>query len=123
MLRAANRVEIGGRIGDSAIMTAPEFQPCLPVAELGDNATRAHMIGGTRIVLCRHDGVVYAIEDRCSHADEPLACGRVRNGWIACPAHGARFDLATGEVLGPPATAPIRTYAVRVVEGIVEVAL
>ena len=104
-------------------MTAPEFHPCLPLAELDENATRAHLIGAVRIVLCRHDGEVYAIENRCSHADEPLACGRIRNGWIACPAHGARFDLATGEVLGPPATEPIRTYPVRIVEGIVEVAL
>lgn len=104
-------------------MTMPEFQPCLPVAELGDRPTSAVAVGGSRIVLCQFDGGLFAIEDKCSHADEPLACGRIRNGWIACPAHGARFDLATGEVLGPPATEPIRTYAVRVVEGMIEVAL
>jgi nitrite reductase/ring-hydroxylating ferredoxin subunit len=45
----------------------------------------------------------------------------MRLGWIACPAHGARFDLATGEALGPPANAPIRTFAVRVSDGMIEV--
>lgn len=104
-------------------MTTPEFQPCLPLAELGEKATTAVTVGTSRIVLCQFDGELYAIEDKCSHADESLACGRIRNGWIACPAHGARFDLETGEVLGPPATEPIKTYPVRVVGAMIEVAL
>jgi 3-phenylpropionate/trans-cinnamate dioxygenase ferredoxin component len=71
-------------------------------------------VGGLDILICRHEGVFYAIENRCSHADMPLECGRVKFGWISCPAHGARFDLETGEALGPPATQPIRTFAVQV---------
>jgi nitrite reductase/ring-hydroxylating ferredoxin subunit len=34
--------------------------------------------------------------------------------------HGARFDLATGAAMNPPATSPIATYPVRVVDGWVE---
>lgn len=104
-------------------MTVPAFQTCLPLPELDDKATTAVIVGGQRIVLCQSDGQLFAIEDRCSHADEPLACGRIRNGWIACPAHGGRFDLATGEAIGPPASEPIRTYPVRVVGGMIEVAV
>ncbi len=104
-------------------MTTPEFQPCLPLAELGESATKAVTVGESQIVLCQFDGELFAIEDKCSHADEPLACGRIRNGWIACPAHGGRFDLATGEAVGPPATVPIRTYPVRVVGGMIEIAV
>lgn len=104
-------------------MTTPEFQPCLPLAELGEAATLGVAVGGHAIVLCQSDGELFAIEDKCSHADEPLACGRIRNGWIACPAHGGRFDLATGEAIGPPATEPIRTFPVRLVGGMIEVAV
>lgn len=104
-------------------MDMPQFHPALPLDALPENTTHAVEIGGTSVVLCRHLGEVHAIADRCSHADEPLACGRMRNGWIACPAHGARFDLATGEALSPPASAPIRTYPVRVVDGVIEVAI
>ena len=104
-------------------MTTPEFQPCLPLVELGDAMTKAVTVGGRAIVLCQSGGELFAIEDKCSHADEPLACGRIRNGWIACPAHGGRFDLETGEAVGPPATEPIRTYPVRVVGGMIEVAV
>ena len=103
-------------------MTTPEFQPCLPLAELGEAMTLGVTVSGHAIVLCQFEGELFAIENKCSHADEPLACGRIRNGWIACPAHGGRFDLATGEAVGPPATEPIRTYPVRVLGGMVEVA-
>jgi 3-phenylpropionate/trans-cinnamate dioxygenase ferredoxin subunit len=40
---------------------------------------------------------------------------------ISCPVHGARFDLATGRVLGAPATQPIATFKVRIVDDWIEV--
>jgi 3-phenylpropionate/trans-cinnamate dioxygenase ferredoxin subunit len=42
-------------------------------------------------------------------------------GWIACPAHGARFELATGRAMNAPAKQPIATFEVRVVEDWIEV--
>jgi 3-phenylpropionate/trans-cinnamate dioxygenase ferredoxin component len=86
-----------------------------------ETGNRVVTVDGLEVLLCRFEGQVYALENRCSHADEPLACGRVRLGWIACPAHGARFDLETGEALTGPATEPVRVFAVRVVDGAIEV--
>lgn len=80
-------------------------------------------LGGTSILLCNSDGRIFAVINRCSHADEPLACGRIRHGWIACPAHGARFDLESGEAINPPATEAIETFDVRIVDNMIEVAL
>ena len=42
---------------------------------------------------------------------------------VTCGCHGAQFDLRTGDVLAPPATEPVKTYALRVENGnvIVEV--
>jgi 3-phenylpropionate/trans-cinnamate dioxygenase ferredoxin subunit len=57
----------------------------------------------------------------CSHAEEKLECGRIRNGWISCPAHGARFSLETGEAMNHPATLPIQTFPIRIVDEWVEV--
>ncbi len=104
------------------IMTEPAFTIVLPLADLEDGKPQLFDVAGKAVLLCHDEGQIYAIENRCSHLDEPLACGKVKWGWIACPAHGARFDLATGEPMNPPATAPIRTYPVRVVKGIIEVA-
>jgi 3-phenylpropionate/trans-cinnamate dioxygenase ferredoxin subunit len=61
------------------------------------------------------DGGYYAIEDVCTHDGGPLAEGHVDGDIIECPRHGARFSIKTGAVLSLPATAPVPTYAVRVV--------
>ena len=69
------------------------------------------------------DGELVAIEDRCSHDDGPL-CHGVWDGescTIACPRHGASFDLRTGRALSLPAYLPARTFPVRVDDGIVKV--
>jgi 3-phenylpropionate/trans-cinnamate dioxygenase ferredoxin component len=98
----------------------------VPVARADDVAAdRPHRVlaAGQDILLCRDGADIFAIENRCSHAESALECGRIRFGWISCPAHGARFDLETGEALTAPATAPIRTYRLRIVDGEVQVAL
>jgi 3-phenylpropionate/trans-cinnamate dioxygenase ferredoxin subunit len=68
-------------------------------------------------------GQLYAIEDRCSHDDGPLCEG----DWdeetcrVVCPRHGSEFDLATGTPRSLPAYEPVRTYPVRIVDGMVKV--
>jgi 3-phenylpropionate/trans-cinnamate dioxygenase ferredoxin subunit len=47
----------------------------------------------------------------------------MKNGWIACPVHGARFDLATGAAMNPPATMPIETFEVRIEGDTIEVSV
>jgi 3-phenylpropionate/trans-cinnamate dioxygenase ferredoxin component len=102
-------------------MNEPHFFAALALADLDDGATRLVDIEGTAVLLCHDEGAIYGIENRCSHLEEPLACGKVKWGRIACPAHGACFDLATGEAMSPPATAQIRTFPVRVIDGMIEV--
>ncbi|WP_022673813.1 Rieske (2Fe-2S) protein [Novosphingopyxis baekryungensis] len=104
-------------------MIGPEFLAVAALDVLSETAAHAVDVKGRTILLCLQAGKVFAISARCSHADQELTCGAVRNGWISCPAHGARFDLATGEPLNPPATTPIMTYPVRISGGMVEVAV
>jgi 3-phenylpropionate/trans-cinnamate dioxygenase ferredoxin subunit len=102
-------------------MSGPEFVRTVEAAAVSEEGAVAVKIGGRSLLICRSEGGLFAIENKCSHADSPLECGRIRRGWIACPAHGARFDLETGAALGSPAIVPIRTFALRVVDGWVEV--
>ena len=104
-------------------MSQPNFIPAVPVsaAEQGKAVVFDH--GGRSILICNSNGTFFAVENKCSHADELLECGRIRNGWIACPAHGARFDLATGEAMNPPAKDPIATFPLRVVGDMIEIAV
>lgn len=84
-------------------------------------AKRALEVNGKAILLCNWNGRIYAVANLCSHAAERLEGGRVSNGWISCPTHGARFDLATGKAKNPPAKQPIEVFPVRIVDGWIEV--
>lgn len=99
------------------------FRAAAPLDALSEASAYPVEVGGHSILLCLQGGQVFAVSARCSHADQDLSCGAVRNGWIACPAHGARFDLETGEPLNPPASAPITTYPARIAGNMVEVAI
>lgn len=93
------------------------------VAEIGPGEALAVRVASREVLVCNASGRFFAVENRCSHAEEKLECGRIRNGWISCPAHGARFDLETGQPLSPPARDPIATYRCRVEGESIEVAV
>lgn len=102
-------------------MSAAGFVRVLQVDELGPGTKRSVEISGKSVLICHSGGKLHAVSNICSHADEKLECGRMGNGWIACPVHGARFDLATGAAKNPPAKQPIAVYATRIVDGWIEV--
>jgi 3-phenylpropionate/trans-cinnamate dioxygenase ferredoxin subunit len=70
-------------------------------------------------------GELYAIEDRCSHDDGPLCEGDWDEDMcrVVCPRHGSEFELSTGRPMSLPATEPVETYPVRIVDGSVVVEL
>ncbi len=78
-------------------------------------------VGKERIAIFRDGDRLYAIGDRCSHAEASLSEGDVFDGEVECPRHGATFDLATGDAKSLPATRPVPTYGVRSRDGFVEV--
>ncbi|MDX6567720.1 MAG: hypothetical protein QOH15_298 [Gaiellales bacterium] len=81
-------------------------------------------IAGYSVVLVRAGGVWHALADECTHTGCPLSeDGELVDGVLICNCHGAEFELATGAVIEGPAEGPLETYPVRVVEGLVEVAL
>jgi nitrite reductase/ring-hydroxylating ferredoxin subunit/uncharacterized membrane protein len=79
--------------------------------------------GDTEIVLVRHDGVIRALAERCTHRGGPMHRGEVEGGTITCPGHGSVFTVVDGSVVRGPATAPQPCYETRVREGKVEVRL
>ena len=70
-------------------------------------------IAGNDVLVCHTGGTFYAVKNLCTHAESKLDGGRVRANWISCPAHGARFDLATGKSLGGVGYRPIATYPLK----------
>jgi 3-phenylpropionate/trans-cinnamate dioxygenase ferredoxin subunit len=56
------------------------------------------------VVLFQIEGQVYCIDDVCTHDGGPLSEGALDGTSIACPRHGAKFDVCTGKALSMPAT-------------------
>ncbi|HVD11095.1 MAG TPA: non-heme iron oxygenase ferredoxin subunit [Gaiellaceae bacterium] len=100
----------------------PELDVC-PVEELPPGEVKIVRAGEIAIGVYNAGGELYAIEDRCSHDDGPLAEG----DWdpedlvAICPRHGSRFDIRTGRALSLPAYLPVETFPVKVVDGVVKV--
>ena len=75
------------------------------LAELPQGEMRLVEADGRKIgVFHCADGELYAIEDRCSHDDGPLAEGEFDAGacTVECPRHGSLFDLHDGQAEDPP---------------------
>jgi 3-phenylpropionate/trans-cinnamate dioxygenase ferredoxin component len=87
------------------------------LADLPDGRGVRLDVGDQCIAMFRIDQSVYALGDRCSHAEASLSEGEVFDGEVECPRHGATFDLATGDATALPATKPVPTYGVRVENG------
>ena len=86
----------------------------------GDHATAE--VDGTFVAVFNVAGEFLAVEDVCTHDGGGLAGGQIDDHQVICPRHGARFCLRTGRALTPPAYEAVRSYATRIVNGIVEVA-
>lgn len=82
-------------------------------------------VGGEEIVICNCEGTLYAINNVCSHAYAQLSKGELDEDdcTLECPLHGAIFDVRSGRPRTLPATAPVASYPVEVVEGVVHVAV
>jgi 3-phenylpropionate/trans-cinnamate dioxygenase ferredoxin component len=100
-----------------------EFRRFCKAADLPPESKKAAKISDTWVLVCNTDGRLFAVSAICSHQVKPLVNGRVRHCMITCPVHGARFNLETGAALNLPATHPIATYELRVVDDWIEVCI
>jgi 3-phenylpropionate/trans-cinnamate dioxygenase ferredoxin subunit len=100
-----------------------DYVRAIALSDVATNKKVPVEIGGTPLLVCNVGGKIHVVSNICSHAEEKLDCGRMGNGWIACPVHGARFELATGRAMNPPATKPIPVYEHRIADDWIEVKL
>ncbi len=86
------------------------------VSELPDGERKLVTWEDLEIGVFNCDGSYFAIEDRCSHDDGPLAEGEfdAETCTVECPRHGSLFDLRTGKPKTLPAYEPVDTFPVHV---------
>jgi 3-phenylpropionate/trans-cinnamate dioxygenase ferredoxin component len=98
-----------------------EFVKVASTNEIAPGQARLVNIKGKEIALFNIEGTFFALENACTHEEGPLAEGDIEGHEVTCPWHGARFDVRTGAVLGPPAYEDVARYNLRVTGTDIEV--
>jgi len=92
------------------------------VTDVPDPGRMLVEVDGDVVALFHVDGRFYCIDDVCTHDGGPLVDGELSGFKVACPRHGAKFDIRTGAALSMPAVRATRAHAVKVEDGGVWVA-
>ena len=98
-----------------------QFIKVATTGELGDQQAKLVEVEGQKIALFRVNGAFYALSDTCTHRGGPLSEGELEGAEVTCPWHGAKFDIRTGAVVGPPAPQAVKSYPVRITGADVEI--
>jgi 3-phenylpropionate/trans-cinnamate dioxygenase ferredoxin component len=93
-----------------------EFKTVAKVADLPDPGKILVEVEDRLVVLFRVGGKFFAIDDVCTHDGGPLSEGALdaKACTIACPRHGAKFDIRNGAALTMPATQATVAHEVKV---------
>lgn len=103
---------------------AAEFTDVAALDDIPKGTCKALNVAHIRVIVAHLADGFYAVENRCSHANSPLLTNKIHHGrQVACPIHGARFDLKTGAAKSPPAFTSLMMFPVRVADGRIEVAV
>jgi metal-sulfur cluster biosynthetic enzyme/nitrite reductase/ring-hydroxylating ferredoxin subunit len=94
-----------------------EFQKVARVEDIPDPGRELLELEDRIVVLLHVGGEFFCIDDVCTHDGGPLSDGPLDGFAIACPRHGAKFDIRTGQVLSMPATEDTVAHDVKVENG------
>ena len=91
-----------------------EFVPVARTTDVPDPGKLTVDVDERLVVLIHAGGSWYCIDDVCTHDGGPLGEGPLEDDAIACPRHGAKFDVRTGAAMSMPATVPTAVHEVKV---------
>jgi 3-phenylpropionate/trans-cinnamate dioxygenase ferredoxin component len=94
-----------------------DFVRVAKVTELADPGKILVEVDERLVVLFHVGGKFYALDDVCTHDGGPLSEGALdaTGCTIACPRHGAKFDIRNGAALTMPATQATEAHEVKVI--------
>jgi apoptosis-inducing factor 3 len=100
-------------MGESAAqLPGPDFEQGVDVETIPDGGMLLGHAAGEGVIVTRSGTEVCAVGATCTHYHAPLADGLFAEGTLRCPWHHARFDVRTGEAVGPPALNPLPCWNV-----------
>jgi 3-phenylpropionate/trans-cinnamate dioxygenase ferredoxin subunit len=100
-----------------------EYITVASVAEIAAGSMRLVEVDDRLVILSRIGDDYYCIDDICTHDGGTLSDGPHEGCEIACPRHGAKFDLRNGKALSMPATQDTVSHQVKVEDGSIRIRL
>ena len=82
----------------------PDFVRVAKIGDIPDPGKQLFEVNERMVVVFQVAGEYYCLDDVCTHDGGPLGEGILSDCTIACPRHGAKFDIRTGKALTMPAT-------------------
>ena len=100
-----------------------ELVALFPAAELEEGHMRqASLPDGRAIAIYRVGEQFYATDDRCTHGEVSLTEEGTLDGCIVeCSFHFGSFNVTTGAAVAMPCEVALKTYTVRVEDGVIHV--
>lgn len=99
------------------------LHPLLPAEEIFDGEIKNALLpDGTKVAIYNVNGAYYVTDDTCTHENASLSEeGMIDGSNVVCGWHFCGFDIATGAATASPCNEPLRTYAVKLVDGHIHV--
>ena len=91
-----------------------EFLPAARTSEISDGGKLLVEVDDRLVILFQVGNEYYCIDDVCTHDGGTLSDGPLDGYEIACPRHGARFDIRCGKAMCMPATQDNVAHEVKV---------
>jgi 3-phenylpropionate/trans-cinnamate dioxygenase ferredoxin subunit len=102
-------------------MSNESFTAVTAAENIAEKSFSCFQVKDVALVICRFRNKYFALENQCSHAQSAFDDGRLRAYNLICPLHGASFDIRNGTPTGLPARLSIKSFPVRVTDGVLEV--
>lgn len=78
------------------------MQTVAKTSEVPNFGKKVVSVSGREILLINIKGTFFAVENECPHQGSPMGAAVVKDGYIACPRHGYRFNLTDGKCAEHP---------------------
>ena len=75
---------------------------------------RVFKVNDREILVVNVEDKFYAFENRCPHMGYPLYFGSLEGKVLTCGFHYAKFDVRTGESLGPVTHSSLKTFKIKI---------
>jgi nitrite reductase/ring-hydroxylating ferredoxin subunit len=95
------------------------FVALCPVVAVSPGQAHRVLVGRHALAVFNVAGRFHVTDDTCTHGFSSLADGDLEGCIVTCAWHGGRFDVTTGQAVGPPCELSLGVYRCQVRNGVV----